>query len=284
MDIGKDLTKRQQEIFDFIKKYSAQVRLSADGARHRQGGRARVVLDGPRPPGQPREGRPAAARSLQAARDRDARPRGGRGGGRGEVRRAPERPAARRPGRRGPADPRRGEHRGVRRRCPSSPAGTRASTSCAIRGESMKNAGILEGDFVVVRPQDTADRRRDRGRPGGRGGDRQALLPRGRPRPPAARERRDGADPLARGARDGQGRRRAEDRHMTATARSAPPRSQRALGASPTSSPMPGPPWPSPGSQRAGRVPGLHGPMQPRWSAGAGVVGGRCEDCGTTLE
>ena len=26
------------------------------------------------------------------------------------------------------------------------------------------------------------------------------------------------------------------------------------------------------------------GPMQPRWSAGAGVVGGRCEDCGTTLE
>jgi repressor LexA len=26
-----------------------------------------------------------------------------------------------------------------------------------IRGDSMKNAGILEGDFVVVRPQDTAD-------------------------------------------------------------------------------------------------------------------------------
>ena len=25
-----------------------------------------------------------------------------------------------------------------------------------IRGESMKNAGILEGDFVVVRPQETA--------------------------------------------------------------------------------------------------------------------------------
>jgi repressor LexA len=25
-----------------------------------------------------------------------------------------------------------------------------------VRGESMKNAGILEGDFVVVRPQDTA--------------------------------------------------------------------------------------------------------------------------------
>ena len=26
------------------------------------------------------------------------------------------------------------------------------------------------------------------------------------------------------------------------------------------------------------------GAMQPRWSAGAGVVGGRCADCGTTLE
>ena len=26
-----------------------------------------------------------------------------------------------------------------------------------VRGESMKNAGILEGDYVVVRPQDTAD-------------------------------------------------------------------------------------------------------------------------------
>jgi hypothetical protein len=26
------------------------------------------------------------------------------------------------------------------------------------------------------------------------------------------------------------------------------------------------------------------GPMQPRWTAGAGVVGGRCGDCGTTLE
>jgi hypothetical protein len=26
------------------------------------------------------------------------------------------------------------------------------------------------------------------------------------------------------------------------------------------------------------------GAMSPRWSAGAGVVGGRCGDCGTTLE
>ena len=64
-----------------------------------------------------------------------------------------------------------------------------------VRGESMKNAGIFEGDYVVVRPAEDAGRRRNRRRPDRRGGDRQALLPRGRPRPPAARERRDGADP-----------------------------------------------------------------------------------------
>ena len=26
-----------------------------------------------------------------------------------------------------------------------------------------------------------------------------------------------------------------------------------------------------------------HGELQPRWSAGAGVVGGRCRDCGSEL-
>ena len=73
-----------------------------------------------------------------------------------------------------------------------------------IRGESMKEAGILEGDYVVVRPQDTAQRWRDRRRAARRGGDRQALLPRARPHPPAARERDDGADPQ----QGGQGARR----------------------------------------------------------------------------
>jgi hypothetical protein len=34
----------------------------------------------------------------------------------------------------------------------------------------------------------------------------------------------------------------------------------------------------------AAECPVCSGPMQPRWTAGAGVVGGRCEDCGTTLE
>ena len=70
------------------------------------------------------------------------------------------------------------------------PAATTGEYVLRVRGDSMKNAGILEGDYVVVRPQDTRRRRRDRRRARRRGGDRQALLPRGRPRPPAARERR----------------------------------------------------------------------------------------------
>ncbi len=80
-------------------------------------------------------------------------------------------------------------------RCPSSRAARDGEYLLRIRGDSMKDAGILEGDLVVVRPQDTAQRRRDRRGAAGRGGHRQALLPRVRPHPPAARERDDGADP-----------------------------------------------------------------------------------------
>ena len=65
-----------------------------------------------------------------------------------------------------------------------------------VRGESMMDAGILEGDFVVVRPAETAPRRRDRRRPGRRRrGDREALLPREGPDPPSAREQAHEADP-----------------------------------------------------------------------------------------
>ena len=89
-----DLTKRQQEIFDFIKRYAVQVRLSADGARDRQGGRAGQLVDGARPPREPREVRAAAAQPDQAARDRAADRQGQAGDG------ARGRAAARRPGRR----------------------------------------------------------------------------------------------------------------------------------------------------------------------------------------
>jgi len=42
--------------------------------------------------------------------------------------------------------------------------------------------------------------------------------------------------------------------------------------------------WEAVAAGAAAECPVCAGPMQPRWSAGAGVVGGRCEDCGATLE
>ena len=74
----------------------------------------------------------------------------------------------------------------------------RASSCSASAATRWSTPGILDGDFVVVRPQDTAARRRDRRRARGGGGDGQALLQGGRPRPPAAREHDDGTDPHAR--------------------------------------------------------------------------------------
>ena len=67
-----------------------------------------------------------------------------------------------------------------------------------VKGDSMVNAGILDGDFVVVRRSRTRQRRHrrraGRGRRVGQRGDREAVLPRERPGPAAARERRPRAD------------------------------------------------------------------------------------------
>ena len=104
-----------------------EVRLSADGARHRQGRRARLLVDRARASRQSREDRPAAARSLQAACDRAARP--GRGERAGH--RAHRGPAAGRLGRRGAADARRGEHRGLRLGARDRRAAGTASICCA---------------------------------------------------------------------------------------------------------------------------------------------------------
>jgi hypothetical protein len=46
-----------------------------------------------------------------------------------------------------------------------------------VRGESMINAHIVEGDLVLVRRQDPRPARRHRRRPGRRRGDRQAVRP-----------------------------------------------------------------------------------------------------------
>ena len=45
-----------------------------------------------------------------------------------------------------------------------------------VKGDSMKNAGIFEDDYVVVRPQKHGDERRDRRGDARRRGDREALL------------------------------------------------------------------------------------------------------------
>ena len=42
--------------------------------------------------------------------------------------------------------------------------------------------------------------------------------------------------------------------------------------------------WSTVAAGASAECPVCTGVMHPRWSAGAGVVGGRCEDCGTTLE
>ena len=114
-----------------------------------------------------------------------------------------------------------------------------------VRGDSMKNAGILEGDFVVVRPQDTADdgeivvalvgeeatvkrffREEDHVR----------LQP---------ENETHGADPLARGA-GARARRRCVPEGGVSALLSAPPQRELARAAAPwarrwtTSSPAPG--------------------------------------------
>ena len=42
--------------------------------------------------------------------------------------------------------------------------------------------------------------------------------------------------------------------------------------------------WAAVGTGAVTVCPVCAGPLAPRWSAGAGVVGGRCGDCGATLE
>jgi repressor LexA len=152
MDIGKDLTKRQQEIFDFIKKYSAKygypptvrdigkaVGLASSSTVHahlsnlekvgllrRDPSKPRAielldravgaVKDVVSPSGLPLVGQVAAGQPILAEENIEDYVQVDKlaGGEEGEY-------------------------------------------VLRVRGESMKNAGILEGDFVVVRPQATAE-------------------------------------------------------------------------------------------------------------------------------
>src|ERR671936_187596 len=101
MDIGKDLTKRQQEIFDFIKKYSAKYGYPPTV---RDIGKAVGLV-----------GNVAAGQPILADENIEDHVQ---------------------------VDPRVG--------------GDEGEYVLTVRGDSMVNAGILAGDLVVVRPQDTA--------------------------------------------------------------------------------------------------------------------------------
>ncbi len=151
MDLAKDLTKRQQEIFDFIKKYSAKygypptvrdigkaVGLASSSTVHahlsnlekvgllrRDPTKPRAielldravgaVKDVVSPAGLPLVGHVAAGQPILAEENIE-------------------------------------DYVSV----PEIAGGEEGEYILRVRGDSMKNAGILEGDFVVVRPQDTA--------------------------------------------------------------------------------------------------------------------------------
>jgi repressor LexA len=151
MDIAKDLTKRQQEIFDFIKRYSAKygypptvrdigkaVGLASSSTVHahlanlEKAGLLRRDPTKPRaiemldkaaaavksvvaPTGLPLVGSVAAGQPILAEENIE-------------------------------------DYVQV----PEIAGGEEGEFVLRVRGESMKNAGILPGDFVVVRPQETA--------------------------------------------------------------------------------------------------------------------------------
>jgi repressor LexA len=155
MDLGKDLTKRQQEIFDFIKKHSAKygypptvrdigkaVGLASSSTVHAHlsnlekagllrrdpskpraielldraaGGVVDAVKSVVKPSGLPLVGHVAAGQPILAEENIE-------------------------------------DYIDI----PSIAGGDEGGFLLTVRGDSMKDAGILEGDRVVVRPQETA--------------------------------------------------------------------------------------------------------------------------------
>jgi repressor LexA len=141
MDIGKDLTKRQQEIFDFIKRYSAghgypptvrdigkAVGLASSSTVHAHLANLEKVGLLRRDPSKPR-----AIELLDRAT--------------GPVASAME-----------AGEPLLAEENIEDYvQIPDIAGGEDGEYLLRVRGESMKNAGILPDDWVVVRRQDTAD-------------------------------------------------------------------------------------------------------------------------------
>lgn len=154
MDIGKDLTKRQQEIFDFIKRYSADngypptvrdigkaVGLASSSTVHAHLANLEKLGLLRRDPSKPR-----AIEMLDRAVEQVSRLNPLREGGGlpvvGMV--AAGAPVL--------AEENIEEYVAV----PPAAGGETGEYVLRVRGDSMVDAGILEGDYVVVRPQSTA--------------------------------------------------------------------------------------------------------------------------------
>src|ERR687894_2710586 len=152
MDIGKDLTKRQQEIFEFIKKYSAKygypptvrdigkaVGLASSSTVHAHLANLEKVGLLRRDPSKPR-----AIEMLDKAVDAAKSVVTGQGGLPlvGHV--AAGQPIL--------AEENIEDYVDV----PGIAGGDQGEFVLAVRGDSMVDAGILDGDFVVVQRQDTA--------------------------------------------------------------------------------------------------------------------------------
>jgi repressor LexA len=152
MDIGKDLTKRQQEIFDFIKKYSAKygypptvrdigkaVGLASSSTVHAHLSNLEKLGLVRRDPSKPR-----AIELLDRTVDAVKSVVGGSDGLPlvGNV--AAGQPIL--------AE----ENIEDRVAVDSRVGGDEGEYVLTVKGDSMINAGILAGDMVVVRPQDTA--------------------------------------------------------------------------------------------------------------------------------
>jgi len=153
MDIGKDLTKRQAEIFEFIKKYSAKygypptvrdigkaVGLASSSTVHAHLSNLEKVGLLRRDPSKPR-----AIELLDRAADAVKSAVGAGSGGLplvGNV--AAGQPIL--------AEENIEDYVPV----PQIAGGDEGEYLLTVRGDSMVNVGILPGDHVVVRPQDTA--------------------------------------------------------------------------------------------------------------------------------
>jgi len=159
MDIGKDLTKRQQEIFDFIKRYSARhgypptvrdigkaVGLASSSTVHAHLANLEKVGLLRRDPSKPR-----AIELLDRATSSV-------GSAVGAVKSAVTPSGIPVLGRVAAGEPLLAEENIEDYvQIPEIAGGEDGEYLLRVRGESMKNAGILPDDWVVVRRQDTAD-------------------------------------------------------------------------------------------------------------------------------